>query len=54
MKAWRDRFAVSVGQDIGLLYNKLSTMFIVMCPTTATNDPGLRLSLPRKLKKSVP
>lgn len=47
--------AISVGKDLGLLNDKLFTMFIIMCLlTTATTGPLLRLWLPRELKQLVP
>lgn len=47
--------AISVGKDLGLLNDKLFTMFIIMCLlTTATTGPMLRAWLPADLKKLVP
>jgi Kef-type K+ transport system membrane component KefB len=47
--------AISVGKDLGLLNDKLFTMFIIMCLlTTATTGPMLRAWLPDDLKKLVP
>ena len=47
--------AISVGKDLGLLNDKLFTMFIIMCLlTTATTGPMLRAWLPEDLKKLVP
>ncbi len=47
--------AISVGKDLGLLNDKLFTMFIIMCLlTTATTAPLLRLWLPEDLKRLVP
>lgn len=47
--------AISVGKDLGLLNDKLFTMFIIMCLlTTAATGPLLRLWLPADLKKLVP
>jgi len=47
--------AISVGKDLGLLNDKLFTMFIIMClVTTATTGPMLRAWLPTDLKKLVP
>ncbi|WP_395747064.1 cation:proton antiporter [Prosthecobacter sp.] len=47
--------AISVGKDLGLLNDKLFTMFIIMClVTTATTGPMLRAWLPEDLKKLVP
>ncbi len=47
--------AISVGKDLGLLNDKLFTMFIIMClMTTATTGPMLRAWLPADLKKLVP
>jgi Kef-type K+ transport system membrane component KefB len=47
--------AISVGKELGLLNDKLFTMFIIMClVTTATAGPMLRAWLPDDLKKLVP
>lgn len=47
--------AINVGKDLGLLNDKLFTMFIIMClVTTATAGPMLRAWLPEDLKKLVP
>ncbi len=47
--------AISVGKDLGLLNDKLFTMFIIMCLlTTATTGPMLRVWLPDDLKRLVP
>ncbi|MBK8090606.1 MAG: cation:proton antiporter [Verrucomicrobiaceae bacterium] len=47
--------AINVGKDLGLLNDKLFTMFIIMCLiTTATTGPMLRAWLPADLKKLVP
>lgn len=47
--------AINVGKDLGLLNDKLFTMFIIMCLlTTATTGPMLRAWLPDDLKKLVP
>ncbi len=47
--------AISVGKDLGLLNDKLFTMFIIMCLlTTATTGPMLRAWLPDDLKKLIP
>ncbi len=47
--------AINVGKDLGLLNDKLFTMFIIMCLlTTATTGPMLRWWLPDDLKKLVP
>lgn len=47
--------AINVGKDLGLLNEKLFTMFIIMCLlTTATTGPMLRAWLPADLKKLVP
>lgn len=47
--------AINVGKDLGLLNDKLFTMFIIMClVTTATTGPMLRWWLPDDLKKLVP
>ncbi|MDI1314076.1 cation:proton antiporter [Prosthecobacter sp.] len=47
--------AISVGKELGLLNDKLFTMFIIMClVTTATTGPMLRAWLPEDLKKLVP
>lgn len=47
--------AINVGRDLGLLNDKLFTMFIIMCLlTTATTGPMLRWWLPDDLKKLVP
>jgi len=47
--------AISVGKDLGLLNDKLFTMFIIMCLlTTATTGPLLRAWLPVELKKLLP
>lgn len=47
--------AINVGKDLGLLNDKLFTMFIIMClMTTATTGPMLRAWLPADLKKLVP
>lgn len=47
--------AISVGKDLGLLNDKLFTMFIIMCLlTTATTGPLLRVCLPSDLKRLVP
>ena len=47
--------AINVGKDLGLLNDKLFTMFIIMCLlTTATTGPMLRWWLPDELKKLVP
>ena len=44
--------AINVGRDLGLLNDKLFTMFIIMClVTTATTGPMLRWWLPDELKK---
>lgn len=47
--------AINVGRDLGLLNDKLFTMFIIMCLlTTASTAPMLRLWLPADLKRLVP
>lgn len=47
--------AINVGKDLGLLNDKLFTMFIIMCLlTTATTGPMLRAWLPADLRKLVP
>lgn len=47
--------AIAVGKDLGLLNDKLFTMFIIMCLlTTAATGPLLRLWLPPDLKKLIP
>lgn len=47
--------AINVGKDLGLLNDKLFTMFIIMCLlTTATTGPMLRWWLPDDLRKPAP
>jgi Kef-type K+ transport system membrane component KefB len=47
--------AINVGKDLGLLNDKLFTMFIIMClVTTATTGPMLRWWLPDEERKLVP
>lgn len=47
--------AINVGKDLGLLNDKLFTMFIIMCLlTTATTGPMLRWWLPDDLRKLAP
>jgi Kef-type K+ transport system membrane component KefB len=47
--------AINVGKDLGLLNDKLFTMFIIMClVTTATTGPMLHWWLPDEERKLVP
>jgi len=47
--------AINVGRDLGLLNEKLFTMFTLMCLlTTATTGPMLRAWLPAELRKLAP
>ncbi len=47
--------AIDVGRELGLLNDKLYTMFIIMCLiTTAATGPLLRIWLPPDLKKLIP